>query len=44
MLLASMRHRIRIFGGKVEITQNEAGATALTVWMPLRRASATVDN
>ncbi len=44
MLLASMRHRIRIFGGKVEVSNNEAGATALTVWMPLRRASATVDN
>ena len=43
MLLASMRHRIRIFGGKVEILNNEAGATALTVWMPLRRVSATVD-
>ena len=35
MLLASMRHRIRVFGGKVEISTNEAGATALTVWMPL---------
>jgi len=44
MLLASMRHRIRIFGGKVEITTTEAGATALTVWMPLRRAGAPVDN
>jgi len=43
MLLASMRHRIRGLGGKVEITDNEAGATALTVWMPLRRAS-TADN
>src|SRR5580704_16996613 len=40
ILLASMRHRIRVFGGKVEISNNEAGATALTVWMPLHRASA----
>jgi signal transduction histidine kinase len=37
MLLASMRHRIRALGGKVEITDNEAGATALTVWVPLRQ-------
>jgi signal transduction histidine kinase len=37
MLLASMRHRIRVLGGKVEVTDNEAGATALTVWMPLRQ-------
>jgi signal transduction histidine kinase len=37
MLLASMRHRIRVFGGKVEISNNEAGATALTVWMPMHR-------
>jgi signal transduction histidine kinase len=44
MLLASMRHRIRIFGGKVEISNNEAGATALTVWMPLRRTSAAAGN
>src|SRR3984957_17657528 len=41
ILLASMRHRIRVFGGKVEISNNEAGATALTVWMPLHRAGAT---
>jgi len=38
MVLASMRHRIRVLGGKVEMSSNEAGATALTVWMPLRRA------
>jgi signal transduction histidine kinase len=44
MLLASMRNRIRVLGGKVEISDNEAGASALTVWMPLRRASAAVDN
>jgi signal transduction histidine kinase len=44
MLLASMRHRIRVLGGKVEISDNQAGATALTVWMPLRRAIPAVDN
>jgi signal transduction histidine kinase len=43
MLLASMRHRIRALGGKVKMA-DDAGATALTVWMPLRRASAAVDN
>jgi signal transduction histidine kinase len=43
MLLASMRHRIRGLGGKVEISDNGAGASTLTVWMPLRRASADVD-
>jgi signal transduction histidine kinase len=37
MLLASMRHRIRGLGGKIEISDSEAGATALTIWMPLRR-------
>jgi signal transduction histidine kinase len=36
-LLASIRHRIRVLGGKVAIADNEAGATALTVWMPLRQ-------
>jgi signal transduction histidine kinase len=36
MLLASMRHRIRGLGGKVEVSDNGAGAAALTVWMPLR--------
>jgi signal transduction histidine kinase len=43
MLLASMRHRISVLGGNVDISDNHAGATALTVWMPLRRASAAVD-
>jgi signal transduction histidine kinase len=37
MLLASMRHRIRVLGGNIKIADNEAGATALTIWMPLRR-------
>jgi signal transduction histidine kinase len=37
MLLASMRHRIGVLGGKVEVSDDEAGAGALTVWMPLRR-------
>jgi signal transduction histidine kinase len=44
MMLASMRHRIRVLGGKVEISNNETGVTALTVWMPLRRLCTTVDN
>jgi signal transduction histidine kinase len=44
MVLASMRHRIHVLGGKVEISNNEAGVTALTVWMPFRPASAAVDN
>jgi signal transduction histidine kinase len=44
MVLASMRHRIRILGGKVEISDNEAGASALTIWVPLRPAGTTVDN
>ena len=43
MLLASMRHRISVLGGKIDISGNEAGATALTVWMPLRQASAGVE-
>jgi signal transduction histidine kinase len=44
MLLASMRHRIRILGGKLGISDNDAGVAALTVWMPLRQASTAVDN
>ena len=43
MVLASMRHRIRVLGGKVEISTNAAGAAALTVWMPLRRAGTIID-
>jgi signal transduction histidine kinase len=35
MILASMRNRIRRLGGKVEISRNEKGTTALTVWMPM---------
>jgi signal transduction histidine kinase len=35
MILASMRHRIRMLGGGVQITRTEAGATILTVSMPL---------
>jgi signal transduction histidine kinase len=35
MILASMRHRIRMLGGSVQITRTEAGATVLTVSMPL---------
>ena len=44
MLLASMRHRIRVLGGRVEVSDDEAGASALTVWMPLRRAGSAVDD
>jgi signal transduction histidine kinase len=43
MVLASMRHRIRVLGGLVETSNNEAGTSALTVWMPLRRGSAAID-
>jgi signal transduction histidine kinase len=43
-MLASMRHRIRVLGGKVEISNNETGVTELTVWMPLRRPCTAVDN
>jgi hypothetical protein len=39
-----MRHRIRILGGKLGISDNDAGVAALTVWMPLRQASTAVDN
>jgi signal transduction histidine kinase len=39
MILASMRHRIRSFGGRIEISKNEANATAITVWMPLPRSA-----
>lgn len=35
MILASMRHRIRVLGGTVQISRNDAGATVLTVAMPL---------
>jgi signal transduction histidine kinase len=38
MILASMRHRIRVLGGKVQISKSEAGATVLTAWMPLPEA------
>jgi signal transduction histidine kinase len=35
MVLASMRHRIRVLGGTVQISRTDAGATVLTVAMPL---------
>jgi signal transduction histidine kinase len=35
MILASMRHRIRVLGGTVKISRTDAGATVLTVAMPL---------
>lgn len=39
MILASMRHRIRVLGGNVQISSTEAGATVLTVSMPLPELS-----
>ena len=44
MLLASMRHRIRVLGGKIEVSDGDAGTTALTVWMPLRRPGTAATN
>jgi len=35
MILASMRHRVRVLGGNVQISRTKAGATVLTAWMPL---------
>lgn len=35
MILASMRHRIRVLGGTVQVSGTDAGATVLTVSMPL---------
>ena len=42
MILASMRHRIRVLGGKLQISRSEAGATVLTAWMPLTAAISAV--
>lgn len=39
MILASMRHRIRILGGRIDVSEDEANAQAMTVWMPLRPAT-----
>jgi len=35
MILASIRHRIRVLGGTVQISRTDAGTTILTVAMPL---------
>jgi signal transduction histidine kinase len=35
MILASIRHRVRTLGGNVQTSRTEAGATVLTVSMPL---------
>jgi signal transduction histidine kinase len=43
MILASMRHRIRMLGGKVAISKTEAGSTTLTVSVPFQRAIAEVN-
>jgi signal transduction histidine kinase len=37
MILASMRHRIRVLGGTVQVSRSDAGATILTVAMPLAK-------
>jgi signal transduction histidine kinase len=37
MILASMRQRIRVLNGKLEISQNAAKAATMTAWIPLRR-------
>jgi signal transduction histidine kinase len=44
MILASMRHRIRVLGGTVKVSKNEAEVTATTVWMPFRRATSHANN
>jgi signal transduction histidine kinase len=33
--LASMRHRLRVLGGEVDMRRNQAGGTVLTASMPL---------
>jgi len=40
MILASMRHRIRVLGGTVQVSRSDAGATILTVAMPLAEVHA----
>jgi signal transduction histidine kinase len=35
MILASMRHRIRVLGGTLQVSRTKAGTTVLTVSMPL---------
>jgi signal transduction histidine kinase len=42
MTLASMRHRIRVLGGKVQILRTDAGTTVLTASMPLPKAIGAV--
>jgi len=40
--LASMRHRLRVLGGKVDMQRNEAGGSVLTASMPLHARSGGV--
>jgi signal transduction histidine kinase len=40
MIMASMRHRIRVLGGRIEYSESEANA--VTVWMPLRPGATNV--
>jgi signal transduction histidine kinase len=44
MILASMRHRIQVLGGTIEVSESGANFTATTIWMPLRRATAPVSD
>lgn len=44
MVLASMRHRIRLFDGEVRICRSESGATVLIASMPLPEAITPVGN
>jgi two-component system sensor histidine kinase UhpB len=41
--LASMRHRIKVLGGNVELTSKPAGGCVLTAWMPLERRREPTD-
>src|ERR1700689_3616768 len=44
MILASMRHRIGVLGGTIEVSRSETSVTATTVWMPFCRATTDVGN
>jgi signal transduction histidine kinase len=44
MVVASMRHRIGVFGGEVRICRSETGATALIASMPLPEATTPARN
>jgi signal transduction histidine kinase len=42
MILASMRHRTRVLGGRLQTSKNEVGASVLAAWMPLPRSISVV--